>query len=76
MEGWKEWASMAAQQELYYGRQFTPDELVAQVAAVTAKQVQEFAREFFARGKLNLAAVGPFKETDFLPILEKAFPNQ
>ncbi|MBI4032841.1 insulinase family protein [Candidatus Berkelbacteria bacterium] len=73
LEGSQEVATVLAQQELYYGRQFQPEELVAKIKAVTAKDVQTAAETFFARDALNLAAVGPFKEDDFLPLLEQAF---
>lgn len=76
LEGSTEMASINAQQELYYGRQFTAEQLVAQVAAVTTADVQQFASRYFTREQLSLSAVGPFDPSDFLPILEKAFPNQ
>lgn len=73
LEDSSEVAGMMASQELHYGRQLQPEELIELVNAVTADQVQEFAAEFFVRETLNLAAVGPFKEDDFLPLLERAF---
>lgn len=61
-----------AEQELYHGRQLQPEELIEQVNAVTATQIQQLAEEFFVREHLNLAAIGPFKNEDFLPLLEKS----
>jgi predicted Zn-dependent peptidase len=71
LEGSSEVGSFVAQQELYHNRMLQPEELVEQVEAVTVKQIQNLANEFFNQSKLNLAAVGPFQEADFLPILEK-----
>ena len=73
LEDSAEIAGVVARQELHYGRQFQPEELVALVNAVTTEQVQAFANEFFRRETLNLAAVGPFDEGDFLSLLERAF---
>ncbi len=61
--------SYLAEQELYYGKQLQPEELIEKVTAVTAKEIQAIANEFFVTNRANLAAVGPFKETDFLPLL-------
>ena len=73
LEGSEELSGVLAMQELYHGRQFQPAELVEQVNAVTAKEVQAVAETLFVRKMLNLAAVGPFREDDFMPILEQAF---
>ena len=64
--------SYLAEQELYFGAQLQPEELIEKVNAVTAKQIQALAQEFFVKKHLNLAAVGPFKNTDFQPLLEQA----
>ena len=71
LEGSSEISSYVAQQQLYHGRTIQPEELVERVSAVTAEQVQALAQEFFLTEKLNLAAVGPFSNTDFQPILEQ-----
>ncbi|MDR5695215.1 MAG: pitrilysin family protein [Armatimonadota bacterium] len=49
-----------ARSEIYYGRQFTLDEILEGIDAVTADAVQRLARELFQPGHLALAAVGPF----------------
>lgn len=36
-----------ARQEIYFGRYFTPDEVLAHVQSVTPEQVQQAARDFF-----------------------------
>lgn len=71
LEGSSEVSSFVAQQELYHGQIMQPEELVVKAEAVTADQIQALANEFFVQSKLNVAAVGPFKDTDFLPILEQ-----
>lgn len=73
LEDSSEIAGVVARQELHYGRQFQPEELVELVTAVTAEEIQAFAAEYFKREAIHLAAVGPFEEGDFLPILERAF---
>jgi predicted Zn-dependent peptidase len=64
--------SFLAEQELYFGHQLQPEELIEKVNAVTTKDIQSLAQEFFVKEHLNLAAVGPFKNEDFQPLLEKA----
>ncbi|MBI2589616.1 insulinase family protein [Candidatus Berkelbacteria bacterium] len=73
LESSSEISAFLAQQELYYRQQFQPEELIAKIEAVTTKQVQELAEELFVSSRLNLAAIGPFEESDFLPILERVF---
>lgn len=50
-----------AQQEMIYGRQFTPDEIIRRVDAVTAADVQRQAREIFQSKKLALTVLGDVK---------------
>ncbi len=44
--------------ELYYGRRITPDEVLAELEAVTPERVQSLAQRLL-RGRPALAAVGP-----------------
>ncbi len=62
--------SFLAEQELYFGQQFQPEELIEKVNTVTARDIQDLAQKFFIREHLNLAAVGPFTDADFAPLLE------
>ncbi len=71
LEGSSEVSSYVAQQELYHGKLIQPETLAEKVEQVTAAQIQELANEHFRPDRLNLAAVGPFAEGDFLPILER-----
>jgi predicted Zn-dependent peptidase len=47
-----------ARQEMYFGRFFTLDELVASVEAVTADAIQEIARTFFDSKHIALTVLG------------------
>jgi predicted Zn-dependent peptidase len=50
--------SSLARYHIYFGRQFTPEELIAMLESVTAEDVQQLAREFFQPGRLAASAVG------------------
>jgi len=47
-----------ARYHMYFNRHFTPQELIAMLEAVTAEQVQQLAREFFAPERLAASVVG------------------
>jgi len=47
-----------ARYHMYFNRHFTPQELIAMLEAVTAGQVQQLAREFFAPQRLAASVVG------------------
>ena len=51
-----------ARDELYYGRQRSSAELLADVMGVTLDEVQTVANEMFDAKWMNLTAVGPFDE--------------
>lgn len=60
----------------YYGMQeimerklVTPAELEKKVRSVTAKDIQNVARDLFKNNRLNLALIGPFKEKSFKKLL-------
>jgi predicted Zn-dependent peptidase len=50
--------SNLARQEMYYGRQFTLEELLRGIEAVTVDSVHDVSRQLFHNGKVALAAVG------------------
>lgn len=62
-------ANYFASQELYFNKQFQPEELIDRIEAVTDRQLMTLANELFLKEQLSLAAVGPFKDSDLLPIL-------
>ena len=50
--------SNLARQEIYFGRFFTPDEILAEIEAVTTEQVQESARDFFQPERVGATVLG------------------
>lgn len=58
------WASFYGHQELLENRILTPEEKLAKITAVTREDILETAKDILKPGKLNLAIVGPFKESD------------
>jgi len=55
-------ASLFATTELLEGKIKTPEEIFAQVDAVTIDDVAAVAKDIFRQNTLNLAVIGPFKE--------------
>lgn len=49
-------------QEILKNEVTPPDELLQKINAVTAKEIQDLAKEIFTEEKLNLALIGPHKE--------------
>jgi predicted Zn-dependent peptidase len=58
LEGSGSRMSSLARYHIYFDRQFTPDELIAMLEAVTAEQVQQIAREFFEPRRVAASVVG------------------
>jgi len=54
--------SKLARSEIYFGRQITLDEILADVAAVRGEDVQRLAEELLVLDRLALAAIGPFDQ--------------
>jgi predicted Zn-dependent peptidase len=59
--------SNLARQELFFGRFFGIDEMVACVEAVTADDVQQLAREFFAGRQAGVTVLGRVEGLDLEP---------
>ena len=58
-------------QELLKKEMKTAEEKAKQVRAVTAKQIEDMAKDIFKNNSLNLALIGPFKDkAKFLKILK------
>ena len=57
--------SNLARQEIYFGRFFTPDEILADIEAVTAAEVQEAARDFFQPEKVGATVLGKLDGLEF-----------
>lgn len=58
-----ELASFYGFQEILKREILKPEEIIKKVKAVTAGDVLEVAQDIFSPGKLNLAVIGPFKES-------------
>ncbi len=57
-------ASWVGSQELVYGTIKSPEEVMAEIEAVTAEQVLELSQELFQEDLLNLSLIGPFEEPE------------
>ncbi|MGE5577696.1 MAG: M16 family metallopeptidase [Syntrophothermus sp.] len=56
--------SRIAKSELFYERIQSPDEVIAQVDAVTLEELNGIAREILIEEQMTLAAIGPWKGTE------------
>ena len=56
-------------QEVLSRKTATPEEVMRKIKAVTAKDVQEVAKDLFKGKLLNLASIGRFAEGDLRPLL-------
>ncbi len=58
LEGSGSRMSSLARYHIYFDRHFKPEELIAMLEAVTADEVQQIAREFFAPDRIAASVVG------------------
>ena len=58
MEGSGARMSSLARYHMYFGRHFTPEELIAMLESVTAEEVQQIARDFFEPSRIAASVVG------------------
>jgi predicted Zn-dependent peptidase len=54
--------SSIARQEYYYGRQFTPDEIISHIDAVTMADIQEIAKSIVDPDSVSLTLLGNLKD--------------
>ena len=54
-------ASMYGMREVLYGKIKTPEELTAEVNAVTSKQILDAARKYLVDSEMKMAVIGPYK---------------
>jgi predicted Zn-dependent peptidase len=57
-------ASWVGGQELAFREIKTPEEVMAEIGAVTAEQVHELSQELFRTDRLSLALIGPYADAD------------
>ena len=55
-----------ARNELYFGRQVTPEEIIEQIEAVGSEQIRMLAGKMFRPEALTVAALGPVSEEDLV----------
>ncbi|TAL25704.1 MAG: insulinase family protein, partial [Nitrospirae bacterium] len=53
-----------ARQEIYYGRYFSPSELIKDIDAVDLKRVQELSKRLMSKNAFALTVFGPVSEVD------------
>ena len=58
--------SRLARDEIYFGRYYSPEEIRAEIEAITASQVQRLTNELFKTEYLSLAVLGPV-DKDIVP---------
>lgn len=71
MEDTRSVAGWAGGQEILLGEILSVDQVVAIVDAITAKELQQLARELLISNQLRLAVVGPVTDQEFLDGLLK-----
>jgi predicted Zn-dependent peptidase len=59
--------SNLARQELFFGRFFSVDEMVEQIEAVTAEELQSIARDFFGGRQVGVTVLGRLQDLHFAP---------
>ncbi len=53
-----------ARQEIYYGRYYSPNELIKEINAITLKQVKELSEKLLRQNTFALTVLGPVSEGD------------
>ncbi|HEY7700637.1 MAG TPA: insulinase family protein, partial [Vicinamibacteria bacterium] len=59
--------SQLARQEMYFGRQMSPDEVISGIDAVTSEEVLALASEMFGRGPLSMTVLGRLEHLRSIP---------
>lgn len=62
LEESNEVADFYGRQQLFLKKMETPEEKIAKIMAVTAKDVQQAAKDIFRNERLRLAVIGPFQD--------------
>jgi predicted Zn-dependent peptidase len=55
-----------ARNEIYFGRQVTPEEVIARIDAVDREEIRSLAARMFRSDALTVAAIGPVSEDDLV----------
>lgn len=54
-----------ARQEMYYGRYYSPSEIIKEINSISLRQVKELAEKLTSGTEVALTALGPVSENDF-----------
>lgn len=58
-----------ARQEMYYGRYYSPSEIIKEINSISLRQVKELAEKLTSGSEVALTALGPVSENDFKGIM-------
>ncbi|MDO8746205.1 MAG: pitrilysin family protein, partial [Thermodesulfovibrionales bacterium] len=58
-----------ARQEMYYGRYYSPSEIIKDINSISLRQVKELAEKLTSGSEVALTALGPVSENDFKGIM-------
>src|SRR3989339_564098 len=58
-----------ARQEMYYGRDYSPSEIIKDINSISLAQVKELAENLLSRSNTALTVLGPVNENDFKGIV-------
>lgn len=58
-----------ARQEMYYGRYYSPSEIIKEINSINLRQVKELAEKLTSGSEVALTALGPVSENDFKGIM-------
>ena len=58
-----------ARQEMYYGRYYSPSEIIKDINSISLAQVKELAENLLSRSDTALTVLGPVNENDFKGIM-------
>jgi len=58
-----------ARQEIYYGRYYSPSEIIKEIDAINLTQIKELSKKLIGQNALALTVLGPVHENDLKGIL-------
>jgi predicted Zn-dependent peptidase len=53
-----------ARQEIYYGKYYSPKEVMAEIDSITLRQIKELADRLVKKDEFSLTVYGPVHEED------------
>ncbi|GFP28924.1 hypothetical protein [Candidatus Hakubella thermalkaliphila] len=58
-----------SRKEIYYGRYYSPSEIIKEINSISLRQVKELAENLLSGSEVALTALGPVSENDFNGIM-------